>query len=86
MPIISRFLGITIYLNYSDRAPPHFHVRYAGSEATVSIDPPGVMRGHLPPRVTGIVVEWATARRADLLQDWALARTHQPLRAIDPLE
>lgn len=86
MPIISRFLGITVYLNYSDHLPPHFHVRYADSEATVSIDPPGVMRGRLPPRVAGIVVEWATARRVGLLEDWDLARRHQPLIPIEPLE
>jgi hypothetical protein len=86
VPIISRFLGITVYLNYSDHVPPHFHVRYAGYEATVSIDPPGVMRGRLPPRVAGMVVEWAMARQVDLLEDWELARAHKPLRQIEPLE
>jgi hypothetical protein len=86
MPIISRFLGITVYLNYSDHSPPHFDVRYAGCEPTVSIDPPGVRRGRLPPRVAGIVVEWAATRRVDLLEDWELARRHQPLRTIEPLE
>ena len=86
MPIISRFLGITVYLNYADHAPPHFHIRYAGREASVSIDPPGITRGQLPPRVAGLVIEWAIARRAELLRDWELARKHQPLQPIEPLE
>jgi hypothetical protein len=69
MPVISRFLGMTIYLNYSDHAPPQFHVRYGREEAADAIDPPQVIRGRLPPRAAGLVVEWAVARRHELLAD-----------------
>lgn len=85
MPIISRFFGIVVYMNFEDHAPPHVHARYDGREAMVGIDPAVVLRGKLPPRVIGMLVEWATQRRAELLEDWLLARSRSPLRPIAPL-
>ncbi len=86
MPIISRFFGIVVYMNFADHTPPHFHARYAGREAMVAIDPPIVLRGDLPPRVMGMVIEWAARHRDPLLEDWQLARAQRPLRPIEPLE
>jgi hypothetical protein len=54
MPEISRFLGIVITMHYDDHAPPHFHVRYSGRKATLSIRPLEVLQGRLPPRVLGL--------------------------------
>jgi hypothetical protein len=51
MPEISRFLGIIITMYYSEHPPPHFHVRYGEHKAVVSVDPPALIRGILPPRV-----------------------------------
>ena len=34
MPIVSRFFGIVIALYWNDHAPPHFHAKYGGNEAT----------------------------------------------------
>jgi len=28
MPEISRFLGIIIFMNFNEHAPPHFHAKY----------------------------------------------------------
>ena len=44
------------------------------------------MEGNLPPRVTGLVLEWAAAHRTELLQDWDLAMAQKPLKPIAPLE
>ena len=33
MPIISRFYGIVIVMYFNDHNPPHFHAKYAESEA-----------------------------------------------------
>lgn len=71
---------------YNDHPPPHFHARYGGYKALVAIDSLTVLRGSLPPRVFGLVVEWALGHRAELLEDWHLARDEEPLKKIAPLE
>jgi len=40
----------------------------------------------LPRRATALVLEWAELRRAELAEDWDLARAGRPLRRIAPLE
>lgn len=86
MPTISRFFGIVVTINYSDHPPPHFHARYAEQKAVIAIDNCSVLEGSLPPRVLGLVVEWAMLHQAELLDDWALAAEQKPLRSIAPLE
>ena len=60
MPEISRFFGIIIAMNYNDHVPPHFHARYGGQKAIVAIQTLALLRGRLPPRAFGLVIEWAT--------------------------
>jgi hypothetical protein len=86
MPEISRFLGVVVAMLYRDPAPPHFHVRYGDQQASIAIDPPALLAGHLPPRVLGLVIEWTTLHRNDLLDDWERARALQPLVPVAPLE
>jgi len=86
VPEVSRFFGIIISLNYNDHPPPHFHVRYAEQKATVAIESLTVLEGYLAPRVLGLVVEWSSAHRQELMEDWDLARRQQPLKRIAPLE
>jgi len=85
MPEICRFYGIVVTMYYQDHQPPHFHACYAGAEVVVSIDDLRVIAGGLPARAMGLVVEWATARRRDLRDDWARARAGERLRPIEPL-
>jgi hypothetical protein len=40
----------------------------------------------LSPRVLGLVVEWAAFHRAELMEDWNLARAEAGLKPIAPLE
>jgi len=86
MPRISEFFGIVIAMYYNDHAPPHFHARYAGHEATFRLDTFAVLEGSLPRRAAGLVVEWAESHRVELADDWDLARAGQPLNRIAPLE
>jgi len=86
MPEISRFFGMVVTMNYNDHAPPHFHVRYGSQKALVGIDALTVLRGRLSPRMLGLVVEWASLHREELLEDWELARQQAVLNKIDPLE
>ncbi|MBM3295587.1 MAG: DUF4160 domain-containing protein [Candidatus Aminicenantes bacterium] len=86
MPEISRFFGIVIKMFYDDHNPPHFHAEYGESLALVDILKLSVFSGQLPPRVLGLVIEWATKHQKELLADWKRARNQQELLKIDPLE
>ena len=85
MPEISRFYGIVIKMFFDDHNPPHFHAQYGEHEAVVSIDSLAVLRGRLPARAHGLVVEWASLHRDELLKDWTNAQSMEPLQAIAPL-
>jgi len=85
MPEISRFYGIVIRMYYNDHAPPHFHAVYGEHQAQIDIHTLSLFGGNLPPRALGMVVEWATQRRTDLLNDWDRARAGKPLEWIAPL-
>ena len=85
MPEICRFLGIAIKMYYDEHNPPHFHVEYGEFKASVRIKDFALLEGYLPPKVLGLVVEWAALRQTDLLHEWELARNHQPLEKLKPL-
>ena len=85
MPEISRFLGIVVRIRSRDHPPPHFHVTYAGEDASIDIDSLRV-GGRLPPRVLGLVIEWAAVHRDALRTNWARAQARLPLQPIEPLK
>jgi hypothetical protein len=85
MPEISRFLGIVIGMFYGEHGVPHFHAVYGEREVSVEIGS-GVARGEFPPRALRLVLEWAELHKAELLENWELARQGQPLKRIAPLE
>lgn len=87
MPRISAFYGITIWMYWDDdhHHVPHFHARYAGQWASVSIEGPRVLAGRLSPRARALVVEWARLHREELLENWQRARRDEPLERIAPL-
>ena len=86
MPEISRFFGIVIKMFFDDHNPPHFHAEYSGYFALIDIRNLSVFSGHLPPRVMGLVIEWATIHQEELFADWERARAQQELQKIAPLE
>ena len=85
MPIISRFFGIIITINYREHQPPHFHAWYSGREATVHIRD-GTINGDLPKRVVGFLLEWLDVHRNELAENWRRAQAGEPLKPVDPLE
>lgn len=85
MPEISRFLGIVIYMYWSEHNPPHFHAFYADYEIIVNIQN-GVVRGEFPKRALRAVLEWLDLHQAELLENWQLAQEDQALKPIEPLE
>ncbi|MBX5468238.1 MAG: DUF4160 domain-containing protein [Firmicutes bacterium] len=86
MPEISRFFGIVIAMFYRDHDPPHFRARYNQHRANIAIHTLEVLDGSLPPRVLGLVVEWAAMHQRELLENWERARRHEELLKIAPLE
>lgn len=86
MPEISRFFGISIKMFFGDHVPPHFHAEYGEFKAQVNIKSRVIIAGDLPPRVLGMVVEWAAQHQSELVELWELASKNEPLHKIEPLQ
>lgn len=85
MPSISEFYGIIIYMYMSEHNPPHFHVKYQGYEAEITIKD-GIMTGSLPRRALNLVYDWLDLHQAELLENWErLGKSEAPMR-IEPLQ
>ena len=85
VPEVCGFLGIVITMYFNDHDPPHFHVRYGEFRATFAIDALELLDGQTPPRVLGLVAEWAALHRFELRRNWTLLATEGKFRRIDPL-
>ena len=85
MPEISRFLGIRILMFFSEHNPPHFHVEYNEHKAAIEIKTLGVMEGHLPAKVLGLVVEWAENHQDELFTNWDGIKESGKYHKIQPL-
>ena len=86
MPELSRFYGIIVRLFFNDHAPPHFHAYYGSEEALFAIETLSLIAGRLPPRATGLVVEWASLHQTEIMHAWERARRLQSPGKIEPLE
>ena len=84
MPVLSRFYGIVVFMNYQDHGPAHFHARYQDQEVLVEIDS-GLVRGMMSKRSLRLVLDWADAHHSELAANWERARERKPLEPIDPL-
>lgn len=79
MPTIAAFYGVVIQMFWRDHNPPHFHARYANYRALVSIADLQVIAGELPRTTERLVLEWARAHQAELMENWRLCeRSAQP--------
>lgn len=85
MPEISRFHGIVIGMFYEEHGVAHFHAVSGDYEISVEVDS-GYVRGKFPARARRLVLEWAALHKAELIENWKLARQGLPLARIAPLE
>ncbi|MCL2440212.1 MAG: DUF4160 domain-containing protein [Treponema sp.] len=85
MPEVSRFLGIVILMYFDDHNPPHFHVRYNDYRAIISINDLLLIQGELPPRVLGLVIEWAGLHKKELMENWNMVKETGKWFKIEPL-
>ena len=86
MPEISRFYGIIIKMYFDDHTPPHFHAQYGEYKAVIDINTLGIIAGSLPPKALGLITEWATIYKDNLLVVWGKAKNLEPLEKIPPLK
>lgn len=85
MPTISMFLGIIIRMyNNGEHNPPHFHASYQGCKAVFNFDGE-ITAGKMPRRQMKFIAAWAEMHKDELLANWELAMSEQPLYSIDPL-
>jgi hypothetical protein len=85
MPELCRFYGIIIRMFWEDHLPPHFHAAYGNHEALVDILTGEIIAGSLPLGARSLVAQWAELHREELVEDWRLASSLQPIRRIEPL-
>ncbi len=85
MPTVSEFYGIKIIMWANEKHGPHFHVRYAGFNAQVSIADGRILHGALPPRAYHLVFEWFILHRAELAENWERLGQGNAARKIQPL-
>jgi len=85
MPEVSRFYGIAIQIYFGDHPPPHFHALYGEYTAVIDIQSLALIEGHIPPRALGLVIEWASIHRDELIEGFSLAQQMQKPPKIAPL-
>jgi hypothetical protein len=86
MPKICQFFGIMIYIHFRDHLPPHFHAQYGEFEGIVGVNPVRLLQGDLPPRVLGLVIEWATLYSEELSNAWEAVSNRRMPNKIPPLK
>ncbi|MBV5311492.1 type II toxin-antitoxin system toxin DhiT [Chromatium okenii] len=88
MPAISMFYGILILMYFYDDKKhhlPHIHAEYGEYEASIAIEDGAVLSGNLPSSKLKLVQAWIEIHREDLIMNWKLAVSGEPVFKIDPL-
>ncbi len=89
MPAISMFYGIIIYMYFLDtnrHKLPHIHVKYQEHEAVISITDSEILEGGLPRNKLKLAEAWIEIHREELMANWELAVSGNPIFQIDPLK
>jgi hypothetical protein len=85
MPVISRFFGIVIFMNWRDHSPPHFHAKYGEMEISVDIET-GHTTGYISDRALHLIQEWRELNKSALRENWKRSVEKITLLSISPLE
>lgn len=89
MAIISMFYGIIISMYYLDNKQhnlPHIHVKYQDEEAVISLIDGQLLEGTLKPNKMKLVQAWIEIHNEELMADWTLAISGEPIFKIEPLK
>ena len=92
MPVISSFLGNTVRRSQLlSRCTLMSIIRPIFTQGTMSfgqkflIDSLAVKEGKLPPRILGLVTEWAELHKDELMENWNSIRETGHYKQIQPL-
>lgn len=72
MPTISQIF-------WRAHALPHFHAMYGEHEIQIDIRTLEVIKRRLPKRAMAMALDWAAQHRPELIEDWNLCQSSQPL-------
>lgn len=89
MPVLSMFYGIIVLMHYFDdkkHHKAHVHVECGDDAAVVSIPDGSVIDGDLRANKLKLVQAWIEIHQDELMADWRLATSGQPVFKIDPLK
>jgi hypothetical protein len=70
---------------FEDHNPPHFHAEYGNDSAALDVVTFKILEGYLPPRIQGLVVEWALQHKNELIENWNRIQKDQKVKKIKPL-
>jgi hypothetical protein len=86
LPVISQFFGIIIRMYYDEHNPPHIHVEFQGNKAIFDLAG-NVIRGNLYSKTaTRLIREWIDLHTTELVMDWELSKSGEPIKPIQPLD
>ena len=84
MPVIARFFGMVVKMFFlgKEHGVAHIHVIYGEYAGVIDVATGEMLEGDLPHRALGMVSEWVSLHRAELMEMW----NTQNIRALPPLE
>jgi len=68
--LVDQFDGLTLHVYANEHAPPHFHVKCAGREASYTLEDCTLLHGDLGPKRNKIVLYWFHLSRDRLIDAW----------------
>jgi hypothetical protein len=79
--IVYQGIGFIVRMYFNDHPPPHFHVlerrNTSVTLAKLTIGSLDTLEGELPPSLRRRVKDWASARTADLMNNWERCMRHE---------
>lgn len=84
MTVISRFLGIMIYMDWNEQNPPQIRAQYEKYEVNISIVE-GEVDGIFPKHHLKLILEWLELFREELLLNWSRAGRGEDLLPLQSL-
>ena len=70
--------------NNEEHNPPHFHATYQGFNAVFNMDG-DLINLEMPKKQLKLISAWAELHKEELLANWELVMSEQPLYKIGPL-
>jgi len=88
MAVISMFYGLVIYIYFESTKHhlPHIHVKYQDENAVFSLPDGQLLEGTLKPSKLKLIQAWIEIHAEELLANWDLAQSGQPVFKVDPLK